>query len=60
MLCHRELAQEFGLSVVVAVAAAVEVIVVAVVVTDVASVVAVVAEMTLGDFGKLVVLASSR
>ena len=56
MLCHRELAQEFGLSVVVAVAAAVEVIVVAVVVTDVDAV----AEMALGDFGKLVVLVSSR
>ena len=48
MLCHRELAQEFGLSVVVAVAAAVEVIVDAVV------------ETALGDFGKLVVLVSSR
>ena len=59
MLCHREPSLESG-SVVVAVAAAVEVIVVAVVVTDVASVVAVVAEMTLGDFGKLVVLVSSR
>ena len=54
MLCHRELAQEFGLSVVVAVAAVVEVTVVAVVVTDV------VVEMALGDFGKWVVLVSSR